>query len=275
VEPRRRTRSARTLGAIGLVLVTATFYWLLTDQTFRITPAHVTFEGLTYADDQTVRDRLADLDRGPNAFRVRASDIVAQLSDVPELQAASAVVILPAEVRVSLDERRPIFVWRHDTQDWLVDEDGLLFAPTPFSPSEGDAAAAPEAVGARAFLPIITDGRTPTTSPTAGARSHIPPIDLSAMRQLLAVDASMLGEESDTLQLRVDPSDGYVLESKEHAWSAYFGHYFPTLQPPEVIPRQVQCLRWLLGQGYQRLAQIRLVVSGNTCGTFIRFGKDG
>jgi hypothetical protein len=70
----------------------------------------------------------------------------------------------------------------------------------------------------------------------------------------------------------VDDSDGYVLESLDQTWRAQFGHYSLTLQPPEVIPAQVQCLRWLLAREERRLQQVRLAVGDGTCGTFLRLG---
>ena len=62
----------------------------------------------TAAGQHRDRDaRLSDLERGPNVFRVRASEIVSELSTLIEVDAASAVVKLPADVSVRLDERDP------------------------------------------------------------------------------------------------------------------------------------------------------------------------
>ena len=43
---RRHTTVARLIGALGLVLLTALLFWLLTDDTFRVTEESVRFEGL-------------------------------------------------------------------------------------------------------------------------------------------------------------------------------------------------------------------------------------
>ena len=48
----------------------------------------------------------------------------------------------------------------------------------------------------------------------------------------------------------------YVIESDDRGWRALFGYYTPTLQPPEVIPRQVQCLRWLLASEERKLETV-------------------
>ena len=39
-----------------------------------------------------------------------------------------------------------------------------------------------------------------------------------------------------------------MLTAEPHGWRAIFGSYTPTLRPPDMIARQVQCLRSLLGQ---------------------------
>ncbi len=120
---------ARVVGAMGMITLTALLFWLLTDDAFRVTEADVTFSGLRHADEAEVRSYLADLDRAPNVFRVRASDIVADLSGLIEVDAAAASVTLPASVSVELDEREPVFIWSDGEVSWLVDDAGMLFAP--------------------------------------------------------------------------------------------------------------------------------------------------
>ena len=92
---------------------------------------------------------------------------------------------------------------------------------------------------------MVEDARLSAEPPTVG--TYLPAADLAVMRQLLAVTPELLGSQAQELHLRVDETDGYVLES-DRGWRAIFGHYTPTLQPPDVIPRQVQCLQWLLAQ---------------------------
>ena len=87
------------------------------------------------------------------------------------------------------------------------------------------------------------------------------------MRLLVAVTRELVGSESQRLQLNVDESDGYVLERPDGAWDAVFGHYTPVVQPPSVIPRQVQCLRWTLAGQEDRLERVWLAVSPEGCGT--------
>ena len=281
---------ARVVGAMGMITLTALLFWLLTDDAFRVTEADVTFSGLRHADEAEVRSYLADLDRAPNVFRVRASDIVSELSGLIEVDAAAATVTLPASVSVELDEREPVFVWSDGEESWLVDDAGMLFAPaddlTAMSdtqaegpaPAEAEAdspATAPATEGpatvdvgraARAALPMVRDARQPDPRPTVG--STLAAIDMAVMRQLLTLTPELLGSRSEDLRLSVDNVDGYVLESRDLGWDALFGHYTPTLQPPDKVPLQVQCLRSLLAREETVLERAWLAVGERTCGTY-------
>ena len=124
---------------------------------------------------------------------------------------------------------------------------------------------------ARAALPVVEDERLRDVAPIEGM--YLPQADLVVMRQLLALTPELLGSRSESLHLRVDEDDGYVLESEDRAWSAQFGHYTPSLQPPEVVPRQVQCLSWLLASKENVLDEVRLALSEGACGTFTKIDE--
>jgi hypothetical protein len=299
-----RRAFARLVGAVGLVTLTALLFWMLTDDAFRVTDASVRFEGLHHADEAEVRALLQDLDRAPNVFRVRASDIVSRLSELTEVDAAYATVMLPAEVRVRLDERDAVFVWSNRAVSWLVDDEGMLFAPADApEPADDEAAGADDEspaaddgeedaadaaddvpdesaeaseetdgpsdeLDARAALPVIFDDRQ-VEPPEVG--SYLPALDLAVMRQLLALTPELLGSSSAALQLRVEDTLGYTLRSADYAWVAVFGHYLPMTHPPEVVPRQVQCLEWLLARYEDTLVRTWLMPSDEACGTFTTF----
>ncbi|MFO7531028.1 MAG: hypothetical protein R6W93_01115 [Candidatus Limnocylindrales bacterium] len=303
---------ARLVGALGMVTLTGLLFWLLTDDGFRVTEADVTFTGLRHADEAEVRALLSDLDRAPNVFRVRAGDIVSELSQLTEVDAAAASVTLPANVSVELDERDPLFIWTDGQESWLVDDAGMLFGPakteayaadaatdpgadaaapapadaatdpdatpdadadaaaTPDADpeaapdSDADADAAPDAA-ARAALPIVRDSRLTVDPPVEG--SFLSAIDMEVMRHLLALTPELLGSRSQDLQLTVDDVNGYVLESRDRGWDALFGYYTRSLQPPDLIPRQVQCLRWILASEENGLERVWLALGEESCGT--------
>ncbi len=319
--PAGHPTTARLVGAAGMVVLTAVLYWLLTDASFRVTEASVSVEGLHHADEAAVRDHLSGLEREPNVFRVRASEIVDDLHALPEVASAAATVTLPARVSVRITEREPIFTWQDGETAWLIDADGMLFAPVPLAdaptggvaspgaatstqaaaspaagPSPASSAApaaslaastwptaspdvsAPATAGVTAnlldvsdgHLPVVEDSRLPAQPPAIG--SYLPAIDVAVIRQLLALTPESLGSRASELQLRVDEYDGYVVSS-DRGWQAVFGHYTPTLQPPTVVARQVQCLRSLLAADERRLERVRLAVSDDGCGTFTLFGQ--
>ena len=311
--PRGHAAFARLLGAAGMIMLTAVLYWLLTDPSFRVTASDVDLEGLRYADEASVRAQLGALERSPNVFRVRASEIVAELASLREIASADAIVTLPASVSVRVEERQPIFAWSNGSTEWLVDRDGRLFAPAsvpsatgveqgvdPDGPAAGSgleagASQAPEgspdaparteptggpgvAAGAagedapptertalEAGLPRVEDYRM-LRAPVSADGSHLSAIDLAVMRQLLALTPEDLGSQESNLVLRVDEHRGYILDSDR--WQAIFGHYTPLLQGPEAVPRQVQCLRWLLADRQKHLDEVHLAVSADACGTF-------
>ncbi|HSM33981.1 MAG TPA: hypothetical protein VK987_07800 [Anaerolineae bacterium] len=312
---------ARLVGALGMITLTGLLFWLLTDDGFRVTEADVTFTGLRHADEAEVRALLSDLDRAPNVFRVRAGDIVSELSQLTEVDAAAASVTLPANVRVELDERDPLFIWSDGQESWLVDDAGMLFGPAKTeayaadAATDADAATAPDAddaatdpgatpdadpeaapdadaddaadpgadadaatdadpeaapnadadATARAALPIVRDSRLTIDPPVEG--SFLSAIDMEVMRHLLALTPELLGSRSQDLQLTVDDVNGYVLESRDRGWDALFGYYTPSLQPPDHIPRQVQCLRWVLASEENGLERVWLALGEESCGT--------
>ena len=79
------------------------------------------------ADDnaETVRTRL----KAYHADTAPLIDYYAARGTLTEVDAASARVTLPADLTVRLDERDPVFIWSNGALSWLVDEEGMLFAP--------------------------------------------------------------------------------------------------------------------------------------------------
>jgi hypothetical protein len=262
----RRVTPARLIGAAGMVTLTLTLFWLLTDESFRVSEADVRIEGLRLAEEADVREHLVGLDRSPNIFRIRTSEVVGALQRMPEIRSASAAVTLPSEVAIAVEERQPLFAWSDGSQSWLVDGEGMLFAPG--SATEGGDPSLP--LDLPVDLPVVEDARLVEEPLIEG--THLPATDLAVMRQLLALTPEQLASRSGSLHLRVDEHDGYVLHS-DRGWQAIFGHYTPTLQPPSVLPRQVQCLTWLLASHERVLERVRLAVSENACGTFTEVGR--
>lgn len=255
---------ARLLGAAGMLALTAALFHLVTDEDFRVVAGQVEVHGVRYADAGAVRQRLAELEAQPNIFRVRADRLAESIASLPEVLSAEVRVTLPGRVTVDIHERKPIFVLRYsqDAQDaWLVDATGTLFAPA-------NAATADE-LGSGATgtaLPAVEDARLLDEPPRLGQRLGVE--DLAVLRQLLGLTPEAVGSSRKELFLRIDERFGYVLEVPGRWW-AVFGHYTPTARPPEIVPRQVQCLRVLLARREPEVGRVILALSPSGCGTYL------
>jgi hypothetical protein len=249
------------IGVAGLLVTTLALWWSLSDGAFRVRAADVVIEGTRLASREAILDRLTGIDRAPNVLRLRGDELLGSLLEMPEVRDASLRVSLPADVRVVVEEREPLFAWTDGRDTWLIDRDGILVARP-----EAAGIATKRSTGAGSALPTVDDDRLSTEPLAVGQR--LDPIDLAVMTQLLALDPERVGSASPELELRVDERLGYVLQSPELGWRARFGHYTPTIFPPERIPLQVQCLATLLEEREERLQGVWLVPTDEACGTF-------
>jgi hypothetical protein len=244
-----------------MVALTMALYWLVTDETFRVTPERVEISGVRYADPDVLRSRLGRLDMQPNVFRVRGQDILGDLAGMPEVLAVRVTTTLPGNVSVDVQEREPILVWRSGGDAFLVDVDGVLFAPAA---AAGASASGNGATGSP--LPAVDDGRLLADRPALG--DALGPEDMAVLRQVLALTPERVRSSHDQLFLRIDERLGYVLEAPGR-WYAVFGHYTPTARPPSLVPRQVQCLSALLSRREAEVGRVNLAVAPGSCGTFL------
>jgi hypothetical protein len=91
------------------------------------------------------------------------------------------------------------------------------------------------------------------------------------MRQLLALTPAEVGSGRDALFLHVDGRFGYWLEAPGR-WQAIFGQYTPSVRPPSLVARQVQCLRALLSRREDDIGRVNLAAAPGSCGTFVPDG---
>jgi hypothetical protein len=194
-----------------------------------------------------------------NIFRIATRDIESRIERLPAVRAATVTATLPDRVRVAIVERSPMLAWRVGQEGWLIDGDGVLFAPASLLDAAelGDGAS-----GSR--LPAVDDRRN-RAAPAIGER--VDPLDLAVVRLLATVTPAMLGSRAPALFLSVDDEDGYVLEAPG-TWRASFGFYTPVLRPPDLIPRQVQCLGALLAREESTLGEVTLSLAEDACGTY-------
>jgi hypothetical protein len=246
----------RVLGALLLAAAASALGWLVSADDFRLTDNDVRIGGLRYTDEQLVRRTMAPwLADRPNLFMLPAAEVAAALGELPAVVDSEVTALLPGRLIVAVVERVPVFVWRTSTADFLVDGDGVLLRLTDSDD--------PLARG----LPAFDDARHHDPRPRVGERMER--VDLEAVLKLAAVDPALAGSTADELLLSADAENGFVLTATSPHWRAVFGHYTPTLRPPGIIERQVQCLRSLLGEGEALYETIYLAPADDRCGTFV------
>jgi hypothetical protein len=249
---------ARIAGVVGLVLTGAALAWLTTDPAFSISPDDVIMSGLHYTDPAAVRRQMRLVgDIHPATVIISTRSLEAAVEQLPTVLHARVRATLPDQLTVTVTEREPMLEWTAGGQAWLMDVEGLMFAPAT-APDTGDGSTETQ-------LPVIDDQRRTVA---LGLGDRLGPVDLEAVRTLGSVTPELLHSDATTLQLSLDDDDGWVLSAPGH-WRAVFGHYTQTLAPPSRIPTQVQCLRSLLQASEPLIDGVTLAVgSDRLCGTY-------
>jgi cell division septal protein FtsQ len=252
--PVRRASAGLTPTRAGALLVLlaslAAVYGVGNSDAF--TAREVAIDGATWTSTQAVRAAVA-LAPGQNLFTLRTGPIEARLEALPAVRRAEVSVALPDTLRVVLLERQPLLAWGAGDRQLLVDEDGLLFAELPRETVLPDP------------LPLVDDRRPEVAALRVGGR--LDPVTLDAALRLGSLVPADVGSAAAALTIRLDDTDGFLLESVPGGWTAVFGFYTPTLRTTALIPGQVRLLRSLL-VGREPLVA-RVVLADDRNGTFI------
>jgi cell division septal protein FtsQ len=111
-------RLAALVAVIGLVAALA---WLFLDERFYVSNADIT--GLRYSSASDVY-RQAGID-GYSIFWVDKDDTAERIEALPYVKTATVQSSLPNRVRIAVDERTPVAVWKVDGRDYWVDVEGI------------------------------------------------------------------------------------------------------------------------------------------------------
>jgi hypothetical protein len=238
-----------------MIVTVGAIVWLVTSPAFRLDQERVVISGLHYTDPTIVR-QLIDLpaDSTPNVFRLRTTQMQRALASLPAVARADVHVALPNGLIVAITERRPVVVLRNPAGSFILDSEGVALDLLSTE--------AADALG----LPTVDDGRQ-DFAPDLEVGGRLDAVDLGAILRLGALTPELVGSSATALRISVDDSDGYVVTREPAGWRAVFGHYTPTLRPPDIIDRQVQCLRSLLATGETDVAVIYLAPLDEHCGT--------
>lgn len=231
--------------------------WLITSGDFALDNDALELSGVHYSDAVAVRSAIGLPSSGTtNVFLLRTTEMRRALAALPAVAAVDVRATLPHRLVVSIVERTPVLMLGHDQATYLVDADGVVLERRP-----SDALAL-------ADLPQIDDQRAEQAIEIVVGQT-LAAIDGQAMLELGALTPQMLDSSASALSVSVDDADGYVVSASPTGWRAVFGHYTPNLRPPDIIARQVQCLRTLLAGGETAIATIYLAPQGDRCGTYL------
>lgn len=124
------------LAVLAVLSAFATSAWLLKsyldrDPRFRIAGAgNIAASGLTEVSRTEMLPVFGE-DIGRNIFFVPLNARRKQLEQLPWVERATVMRLLPNQLRVSIVERQPVAFARHDGQFGLVDADGVLLSMPP------------------------------------------------------------------------------------------------------------------------------------------------
>ena len=244
----------RAGAALALLVAIGGLYGTVASDTFAARETLI--EGATWTSLDSVRSALA-VPAGTNVFMLRTSDLEQRLEDLPSIADAHVSVGLPDQVRVNLVERIALLGWRVGDRTFLVDATGTLFGELP-----------PDAPEAAASLPVIRDLRA--TSGELSVGSTLDPPSLDAALRLGSLTAADIGSTSQSLGIRVDDTNGFVLTGEPAGWSAIFGFYTPTLRTTDLIPGQIRLLRsFMLDPRHAEDDVVRIILADGKSGTWV------
>jgi hypothetical protein len=250
----RHVTLARVFGLLIMLASVGTAYWLLTADAFDVAAPRISGElHITSPDELLGR---AALTFPQNAFKLRTTGIRGDITAQPAVSDATVSVSLPNTLDISVVERIPVFAIHHQDYTVVVDASGEVLEIVDPSTVPG--------LG----VPVVDD-QTSAPPELTQPGATIDPIELAAILQLGAVTPAMLDSRSTGLTLAITDDDGFVLSAQPAGWRAVFGQYTPNLRPTDMIPRQVQCLRSLIGTDESNVSTVYLAPLDQNCGTYL------
>ncbi len=227
-------------GRIAAVLLTAALAGgllaLINGPWLRV--ARVALAGERYTDARQLRETLASLD-GTALLMVDATGLAQELERLPAVARAQVQATLPDEVRITIVEKVPTFVWQTTAVRLVGVADGTLI---------GQVALRADLPASLAMLPLIDDERAESRNIIVGDRIDAP--TLAAALRLSRVEPTALGSAAPDLDVHLTDDGGFLLASREPAWQADFGFY-PALDEDQLgtleerVSAQVAAVRTL------------------------------
>ena len=121
---------------IGLVVSGATWAWSSVRSSERFSISRVEIVESPRSRDPELRAALAEL-RGRNLFSTDLDAMRSRLASIDGIREATVEKIVPDGLRISVEERIPIAIWRAKHGDMFVDADGREFRTWSGANGEG------------------------------------------------------------------------------------------------------------------------------------------
>jgi POTRA domain, FtsQ-type len=231
----RLPRAGRLTAVLLLALFAGGVVTLLNGPWLRV--ERVVYAGQHYTSEAQL-GAVVDAVRGTSLLSVDSERLSGELGGLPAVAAVQVETVMPGELRVSLREKQPAFVWLTPSRKLVGAADGAVFAEL------GRDAEAPDL----AALPVIDDRRAASDAFRIGDR-----IDAEELRialRALQLDPAVAGSEAAGFTIRIVDEYGLVLVADQPAWHAALGVYGldPAATPVSddaLLDQQVAAIRTL------------------------------
>jgi cell division septal protein FtsQ len=236
---RRRLRprlpsAGRTVAALLFAGLLAGFMVVLNGPWLRV--ERIAFAGQQLTSERQLNDATAAL-LGASLLSLDSAKVVERLRTLPAVADARVEPRLLDEVKVTVTEKQPSFVWRTPKALLVGARDGTLLAAKPV-----DGTLPAELQG----LPLVDDRRQAVSLAVGDV---MPPGMVETALRLIRIEPARLGSSATRLSLRIDAEHGFMLVSSKPAWQIAFGLYGldPTEDQPQDgrIEEQVAAVRTL------------------------------
>jgi cell division septal protein FtsQ len=190
-------------------------------------------------------DAILDGYRGAPLLTVDSEALRDRVTSLPAVADASVKMLLPGELRISISEKAPAFVWRTTAVQLVGAADGTILAELPLY----------AALDNLAHLPKVEDERVASRGLTVG--DVLPAAELRVAMRLVVLDPDLIGSRARGLTVSVDDQFGFLIASSQPAWQAAMGFY--QLDPREDqasaearLEQQLAAIRTLFATRHER-----------------------
>jgi hypothetical protein len=201
----------RVLALLAFAAAVAGLVTLLNGPWLRV--SSVAHAGARYTSPGALDEVLGSL-RGTSLLALDTDAVLRRVRQLPAVSDARVEVTLPGTLRVTIREKAPALIWRTGAAQLLVAADGSIVDWHSSSEVLGDQLRR---------LPLIQDSRPRPVMPHPG--DLLPAVDVRMAMRLLDLDPKVIGSRAKRVEVSIDPTYGFVIESPAPPWRAALGFY--------------------------------------------------